>query len=286
MAAGPTTVSLSEIGRYLMYTLFIAAMLILLLPSSNDFAKIGVALYTGIYSVILALYSIPLFFKSVMISETSGTSNFRNEGALYTILNFVPNMIIATVNFISNITGRILAATRLRKSSQVNTLVASYGMVSLAKVVLFVSFALITNDDDSSVHVKAFLDYLAVNMIFHRLIMNADASMKGRGIEQISIMDGLKSFFQNHTRNAKYESARMRLRRTILFVLTLILSFSFIFSTFQIYSSTTKESSLLKGFLPKLFILTDIEFLKTLSFEFGGIDTTFINDCDDNHSKV
>lgn len=286
MADRSTSISLYEIGRYSVYILLLAATFILLFPLSNDLTKIAVALYTGISSIILMLYSIPLFFKSIMILEVPGNSTSRNEGVLYLILNFLPNLIIDTVKFISNITETIMAVTKLENFSGLNTLVVSYGVVSMAKVILFGCFALITEEDDSSKHVKAFLNYLAVNLIFCRLIMNADGAIKGRGIEQISIMDGLKSFFQKHTGNTKYESARMRTRRTILFVSTLMLSLSFIFSTFQAYSGAFKKSSLFKGPIPKLFLLADIEFLKTLCFELNGIDAKFINDLENYYFKV
>lgn len=280
---GSIVLSSTLMGRYLIYVGYSTLPLIVFLSPLNDFVKVAVALYTAVSFIVYALYSVMITVKTH--HSSSRLYSARTEGLIYTILNFVPNIFIFCVQLLAVSFTRVLRVLGL-KSQRLDTAVLTYALTSLLKMTCLTSSTFITTDDDSSTHLKAYMGLLGVTLVQYRLIMNMDTQFFGSSSGRVSMGEGFKSFIDAPGKNQKYETEKMRFRRSVLFVLTLFLSTIFNLNVFQAYSGIPQTESLLRAFIPKLLIITDFEFLKTLCLEIRFVKLSVINDTETYYHKV
>ncbi|VEU20514.1 DEKNAAC101363 [Brettanomyces naardenensis] len=282
-----TSLSLTKAAKYTLYVLYLTEVPIIGLPTTNGFYKISMALYTGVSSIILLLYTILIYFKSLQGSEVwISASGNTNRGILHNALNFLPDLLENVASLGINAISRALSACHIGIPVKLNAPVVAYSLVGIRKLISLASYAFITPLDDNSTHVKAFFGYLVINLIQYRYIMNTDNTIKGRSPSKVSFREGVTSFFVRPGKSMRYEAEKMIFRRRFLFFFAFVISALLGSTMLQTYAGIQGSYSLVRTLLPKILMLIDLEFLRTQLFEFDGIDLTIINTPESYFHKV
>ncbi|GMG39709.1 unnamed protein product [Ambrosiozyma monospora] len=262
-------ISLSSISKWLTYCLYSSMVGIILLSETNPIFKISMALYVGVSVTILLLYGFIIYFRSITSSKESTA---KNSGFLWMLVSFIPNLI---AQLSRGLVGLVTLSYKLcnKKPVDLDSNVVAYLLVNLRKIVALLCWCYITEEDDGDMHEKAFLVFCFFNIIQHFFIAK---SQPKKNLGRPSLIDGLKSFVKVG-KNSKVEAGRLRFRRNFLLSLNCLMLIFLFSSMFHLYVQIENIYSFAIPMLNKLILLIDMEFLKSLCFELGGLQFTFKN---------
>ncbi|KAG7841180.1 hypothetical protein KL942_002168 [Ogataea angusta] len=221
------------------------------------------AAYVGVYTMVLFCYGSIVYVKSFQsVPETRG-------GLVKAGLNLLPLLVEKVSRMLIGCFQLLFRLLRLSSgTSPVNELLVAYAIVSVRKLIALVSWVYITQQDDNSVHMKAFLVFCVMNITQNRFILKNDTA-KG---ERVDWREGLASFLTRPTRNSKREAEKLHFRRNTLFAANALFSALLFVSMFKYYSQFQDNYYKVMSVLIRLILLVDVEFLRTLCDEFAGLD--------------
>ncbi|KAH3671500.1 hypothetical protein OGAPHI_000203 [Ogataea philodendri] len=254
-------IALSTVGRIAKYHLYGCLTLVLVLGEANVVSKIALAAYVGVYTIVLLCYSWIVYLKSFQIVPE------KHQGLLKLALNLLP-LILEKVSrlLIEIVTFGLRVIGVSTKNTAVNELVVAFGIVSLRKLVALLCWAYITQEDDNSLHLKAFLAFCLMNLIQTRFIIKNDTVKTDR----VSWSEGFRSFVNRSAKFDKRQSQTLRFRRNALFLTNSAVSVLLFVSMFKYYWQLQNSYFKVMSVMIRLVLVLDLEFLRTLCDEFHG----------------
>ncbi|ODV85958.1 hypothetical protein CANARDRAFT_7315 [[Candida] arabinofermentans NRRL YB-2248] len=265
-------VSVSLIIHYATLALYGSIGLALVLSPTNPIFKISIACYAGLYSIVSLIYAPIVYFKTL----TGQTNDSNKQGLIKRILNFLP-MVVEKLSFLlKDLIYFILKFFKIVPQSgiQLNALLVAYFIVTLRKLIALLCWCYVSEEDDNSLRLKAFLGFCFLNLVQHRFIIKNDTSRQTSS-SQTSFKDGLKSFFQKSGKNINVEIDKLKFRRNFIFSVNLVLTILLFISMFKLYWEFKEGYTVVISILTKSLLVVDLEFLRTMTFEMGGLELNF-----------
>ncbi|KAG7703697.1 hypothetical protein KL914_004654 [Ogataea haglerorum] len=221
------------------------------------------AAYIGVYSIVLFCYGSIYYVKSFQsVPETRG-------GLIKAGLDLLPLLVEKVSRVLISCFHVIFQLLHLSSgTSTANELLVAYAIVSFRKIIALVCWAYITQQDDNSVHMKAFLVFCVMNITQNRFILKND-TVQG---ERVDWKEGLASFVATPSSNSKREGEKLHFRRNTLFAANALFSALLFVSMFKYYSQFQDNYYKVMSILIRLILVVDMEFLRTLCDEFVGLD--------------
>ncbi|KAG7698809.1 hypothetical protein KL930_001587 [Ogataea haglerorum] len=221
------------------------------------------AAYIGVYSIVLFCYGSIVYVKSFQsVPETRG-------GLIKAGLDLLPLLVEKVSRVLISCFHVIFQLLHLSSgTSTANELLVAYAIVSFRKIIALVCWAYITQQDDNSVHMKAFLVFCVMNITQNRFILKND-TVQG---ERVDWKEGLASFVATPSSNSKREGEKLHFRRNTLFAANALFSALLFVSMFKYYSQFQDNYYKVMSILIRLILVVDMEFLRTLCDEFVGLD--------------
>ncbi|KAG7746159.1 hypothetical protein KL911_004433 [Ogataea haglerorum] len=221
------------------------------------------AAYIGVYSIVLFCYGSIVYVKSFQsVPETRG-------GLIKAGLDLLPLLVEKVSRVLISCFHVIFQLLHLSSgTSTANELLVAYAIVSFRKIIALVCWAYITQQDDNSVHMKAFLVFCVMNITQNRFILKND-TVQG---ERVDWKEGLASFVATPSSNSKREGEKLHFRRNTLFAANALFSAVLFVSMFKYYSQFQDNYYKVMSILIRLILVVDMEFLRTLCDEFVGLD--------------
>ncbi|KAG7736172.1 hypothetical protein KL923_004881 [Ogataea haglerorum] len=221
------------------------------------------AAYIGVYSIVLFCYGSIVYVKSFQsVPETRG-------GLIKAGLDLLPLLVEKVSRVLKRCFHVIFQLLHLSSgTSTANELLVAYAIVSFRKIIALVCWAYITQQDDNSVHMKAFLVFCVMNITQNRFILKND-TVQG---ERVDWKEGLASFVATPSSNSKREGEKLHFRRNTLFAANALFSALLFVSMFKYYSQFQDNYYKVMSILIRLILVVDMEFLRTLCDEFVGLD--------------
>ncbi|KAG7692051.1 hypothetical protein KL915_004811 [Ogataea haglerorum] len=221
------------------------------------------AAYIGVYSIVLFCYGSIVYVKSFQsVPETRG-------GLIKAGLDLLPLLVEKVSRVLIRCFHVIFQLLHLSSgTSTANELLVAYAIVSFRKIIALVCWAYITQQDDNSVHMKAFLVFCVMNITQNRFILKND-TVQG---ERVDWKEGLASFVATPSSNSKREGEKLHFRRNTLFAANALFSALLFVSMFKYYSQFQDNYYKVMSILIRLILVVDMEFLRTLCDEFVGLD--------------
>ncbi|KAG7714043.1 hypothetical protein KL949_004773 [Ogataea haglerorum] len=221
------------------------------------------AAYIGVYSIVLFCYGSIVYVKSFQsVPETRG-------GLIKAGLDLLPLLVEKVSRVLISCFHVIFQLLHLSSgTSTANELLVAYAIVSFRNIIALVCWAYITQQDDNSVHMKAFLVFCVMNITQNRFILKND-TVQG---ERVDWKEGLASFVATPSSNSKREGEKLHFRRNTLFAANALFSALLFVSMFKYYSQFQDNYYKVMSILIRLILVVDMEFLRTLCDEFVGLD--------------